>query len=87
MNGAASADAAKEAETMNEKRVAIVTGGSRGIGAAIVQAAREGRLARRRRRPQRWTSSRRSCDEIKAAGGSAEPMACDIADSKRARRS
>ena len=40
-------------ETMTEKRVAFVTGGSRGIGAAIVQAAGEGRPARRRRRPQR----------------------------------
>jgi len=42
---------------MTEKRIAIVTGGSRGIGAAIVRG-------------------------ITSAGGSAEPVACDVADPK-----
>jgi 3-oxoacyl-[acyl-carrier protein] reductase len=65
---------------MNEKRVALVTGGSRGIGAAIVaRLAKDGfhvvSLARN------LEKLRQSCAEITAAGGSAEPLACDIADS------
>jgi 3-oxoacyl-[acyl-carrier protein] reductase len=66
---------------MNEKRVAIVTGGSRGIGAAIVhQLAADGlhvvAIARN------LDKLRAVTDEVLAAGGSAEPLVCDIADSK-----
>ncbi|HSV13657.1 MAG TPA: 3-oxoacyl-[acyl-carrier-protein] reductase [Tepidisphaeraceae bacterium] len=66
---------------MTEKRVAIVTGGSRGIGAAIVrQLAADGlhvvAIARN------LDKLKSVCDEINAAGGSAEPTVCDIADSK-----
>jgi 3-oxoacyl-[acyl-carrier protein] reductase len=66
---------------MTEKRVAIVTGGSRGIGAAIVrQLAADGlhvvAIARN------LEKLKAVCDEITAAGGSAEPIVCDIADSK-----
>jgi 3-oxoacyl-[acyl-carrier protein] reductase len=65
---------------MNEKPVAIVTGGSRGIGAAIVKRlAHDGfhviAVARNMDKLQQV------CAEITAAGGSAEPVACDIADS------
>jgi 3-oxoacyl-[acyl-carrier protein] reductase len=64
---------------MTEKRVAIVTGGSRGIGAAIVQKlAADGlhviAIARNMDKLKAVT------DEVTAAGGSAEPMVCDIAD-------
>src|SRR5258708_197059 len=66
---------------MTEKRVAIVTGGSRGIGAAIVrQLATDGLhvggIARN------LDKLKAVCDEITGAGGSAEPIVCDIADSK-----
>ena len=57
---------------MNEKRVAIVTGGSRGIGAAIVRRlAKDGlhvvAVARS------MDKLKAVCDEITAEGGSAEP--------------
>ncbi|HEX4052841.1 MAG TPA: 3-oxoacyl-[acyl-carrier-protein] reductase [Tepidisphaeraceae bacterium] len=66
---------------MSEKRVALVTGGSRGIGAAIVRRlAGDGlhvlALARN------MEKLGQVCAETNAAGGSAEPVACDIADSK-----
>jgi 3-oxoacyl-[acyl-carrier protein] reductase len=65
---------------MNEKRVAIVSGGSRGIGAAIVkQLARDGlhvaALARNSEKLQQV------CDEVRAAEGSAEAVIADVADS------
>ena len=67
---------------MNEKRVAIVTGGSRGIGAAIVRRlAKDGlhvlALARSADKLQQV------CDEVRGQEmpGSAEPVVCDIADS------
>jgi 3-oxoacyl-[acyl-carrier protein] reductase len=65
---------------MTEKRVAIVTGGSRGIGAAIVQQlAADGLhvvvIARN------FDKLKAVTDEIIATGGSAEPVVCDIADS------
>jgi 3-oxoacyl-[acyl-carrier protein] reductase len=65
---------------MTEKRVAIVTGGSRGIGAAIVQQlATDGlhvvAVARNMDKLKAVT------DEITAAGGSAEPVVCDIGNS------
>jgi 3-oxoacyl-[acyl-carrier protein] reductase len=66
---------------MTEKRVAIVTGGSRGIGAAIVRRlARDGMhviaLARNVEKLQDV------CGGINAEGGSAEPLACDISDTR-----
>jgi 3-oxoacyl-[acyl-carrier protein] reductase len=66
---------------MLEKRVAIVTGGSRGIGAAIVKRlAKDGlhvvAIARNLEKLQQIVR------EVDAEGGSAEALACDIADSK-----
>ena len=66
---------------MTEKRVAIVTGASRGIGAAIAKRlARDGihvvAVARNAEKLQQV------CDEIAAQEGSAEPVACDVADPK-----
>jgi len=66
---------------MNDKRVAFVTGGSRGIGAAIVKRlAKDGMhvvaVARTLDKLQVL------CDEIKSEGGSAEPLAVDISDTK-----
>jgi 3-oxoacyl-[acyl-carrier protein] reductase len=66
---------------MTEKRVALVTGGSRGIGAAIVRRlAKDGLhvvvVARGQERLQKI------CDEVGSEGGSAEPLVCDVSDSK-----
>src|SRR5687768_17741340 len=66
---------------MNPKRVAFVTGGSRGIGAAIVRRlAKDGlhvvAVARSADKLEEV------CRGINAEGGSAEALACDIADSK-----
>ena len=66
---------------MTDKRVALVTGGSRGIGAAIVKRlAKDGfhvvAVARNLDKLQQV------CAEVAAAGGSAEPLVCDLADSK-----
>jgi 3-oxoacyl-[acyl-carrier protein] reductase len=66
---------------MTEKRVAIVTGGSRGIGAAIVRRlAGDGlhvvAIARNLEKLQQV------CGEVTAAGGAAEPVVCDISDAK-----
>jgi 3-oxoacyl-[acyl-carrier protein] reductase len=66
---------------MGDKKVALVTGGSRGIGAAIVsRLARDGfhvvAMARNLEKLQQV------CAEVSAAGGTAEPVACDIADAK-----
>ena len=66
---------------MNEKRVAFVTGASRGIGAAIAKRlAKDGlhvvAVARSADKLQQVV------DEIKGEGGSAEPMSVDIADPK-----
>jgi 3-oxoacyl-[acyl-carrier protein] reductase len=65
---------------MTEKRVAFVTGGSRGIGAAIVKRlAKDGlhvvAVARTQDKLDQLVA------EIKGEGGSAEALACDIADS------
>lgn len=66
---------------MTEKRVALVTGGSRGIGAAIVKRlAKDGlHVVAMARNTEKLQSV---CDEVKAEGGSAEPVVCDIADPK-----
>src|SRR5688500_12662099 len=66
---------------MTEKRVAIVTGGSRGIGAAIVRRlAKDGlhvvAVARSADKLQDV------CGGINAEGGSSEPVTCDIADTR-----
>jgi 3-oxoacyl-[acyl-carrier protein] reductase len=66
---------------MSEKKVAFVTGASRGIGAAIAQRlAKDGfhvvAVARSVDKLEAIAS------EIKAAGGSAEALAVDIADAK-----
>ena len=66
---------------MTEKRVALVTGGSRGIGAAIVQRlVKDGMhvvaIARNLEKLQQV------CSEANAAGGMAEPVVCDISDAK-----
>lgn len=66
---------------MTDKRVAIVTGASRGIGRAIAT-----RLAADGRHVVCASRSQATLDElvteIEAAGGSASAMACDISDFK-----
>src|SRR5437660_1185402 len=66
---------------MTDKRVAFVTGGSRGIGAAIVKRlAKDGlhvvAVARTQEKLDQVVA------EIKAEGGLAEALACDIANSE-----
>src|SRR4051812_16795163 len=66
---------------MTDKRVALVTGGLRGIGAAIVKRlAKDGlhvvALARSADKLQQVI------DEVKASGGTAEALTCDIGDAK-----
>jgi 3-oxoacyl-[acyl-carrier protein] reductase len=66
---------------MNDKRIAFVTGASRGIGAAIAKRlARDGfHVIAVARTPEKLEAV---CGEIKSEGGSAEPLALDIADAK-----
>src|SRR5436309_12896607 len=66
---------------MTEKRVAFVTGGSRGIGAAIVRRlARDGlhvvAVARQMDKLQEV------CAAVAHAEGSAEAITCDVAEHK-----
>lgn len=66
---------------MTEKKVAFVTGGSRGIGAGIVcRLARDGfhvvAVARNADKLDQVIA------QVKDAGGAAEPLVCDISDSK-----
>ena len=62
---------------MTDKRVALVTGGSRGIGAAIVH-----RLAADGFHVVALARDAAKLAEVVAAAGSAEAVACDISDSK-----
>jgi 3-oxoacyl-[acyl-carrier protein] reductase len=64
---------------MTEKRVAFVTGGSRGIGEAIVKRlAADGLLvAAAARNAERLNQV---CAEVRSEGGSAEPVPVDVAD-------
>jgi 3-oxoacyl-[acyl-carrier protein] reductase len=66
---------------MTEKKVALVTGGSRGIGAAIVKRlAKDGfHVVALARNAEKLESL---CAEILAEGGSSQPLVCDIADAK-----
>lgn len=65
---------------MTEKRVAIVTGGSRGIGEAIVKRlAKDGlHVVAVARNAEKLNAV---IEQVKSAGGSAEALVCDIADS------
>src|ERR1700733_6615164 len=66
---------------MTEKRVAIVTGGSRGIGEAIVRRlAKDGlHVVAIARNAEKLNAL---IHDITAAGGSAESAICDIGDAK-----
>jgi 3-oxoacyl-[acyl-carrier protein] reductase len=66
---------------MNEKRVALVTGGSRGIGAAIVKRlAHDGfHVVAMARTADKLAAV---VADVAAAGDSAEALVCDIADAK-----
>ncbi len=66
---------------MTDKRVAFVTGGSRGIGAAIVKRlAKDGlHVVAVARNSEKLAAV---CAAVAADGGSAEPVVCDIADPK-----
>jgi 3-oxoacyl-[acyl-carrier protein] reductase len=66
---------------MTDKRVALVTGASRGIGAAIARRlARDGlHVVAVARNAEKL---KQVCDEIAAREGSAEACACDVGDAK-----
>jgi 3-oxoacyl-[acyl-carrier protein] reductase len=66
---------------MNDKPVALVTGGSRGIGAAIVKRlAKDGfHVVALARNAEKLNEV---CQSAAAAGGSAEAVICDIADAR-----
>ena len=66
---------------MTEKRVAVVSGASRGIGAAIAKRlAKYGlHVVAMSRNAEKL---KQVCDEIAGREGSAEPWACDVADAR-----
>jgi 3-oxoacyl-[acyl-carrier protein] reductase len=66
---------------MTDKRVAVVTGASRGIGAAIAKRlARDGLHVVAMART--LDKLKEVCNEIGQREGSAEPVTCDVADSR-----
>src|SRR4051812_36257512 len=65
---------------MTDKRVAFVTGGARGVGAAIVRRLAQGGLPLVPGAPPPDKIDA-LVTEIKGEGGSAEALVCDIADS------
>ena len=66
---------------MTEKRVALVTGASRGIGAAIAKRlAKDGlHVVAIARNAEKLKSV---CDELTAREGTAEAVSCDVADAR-----
>jgi 3-oxoacyl-[acyl-carrier protein] reductase len=66
--------------TPSHPRVAIVTGGSRGIGRQIVTRPRPGRLRRRRQRRRRASDAEAAASEATEAGGRAIAVQADVAD-------
>lgn len=68
-----------------KERVALVTGGSRGIGAAIAaELARRGALVVVNYR-QQARRAEELCAQIRAEGGAAEPEGADVADEEAVR--
>ena len=69
-----------------DAKIALVSGGSRGIGAAICRklAAAGAKVAVNYRASE--SAARALCEEIEAAGGEARPFAADVSDAGQARR-
>lgn len=70
----------------NTKRVALVTGGSRGIGAAIARRLAAAGMMVAINCNKSAEAAQQVVEEISAAGGSAEVFAADLSDSSAASR-